>query len=120
MPEYPKLSDLIGRTMRSVENTGEAILFTTVEGDVYELYHDQYCCEYVRVEDVTGNLDDLIGAPLLMADESHNADGPTPGGAESFTWTFYKFGTMKGYVDIRFLGESNGYYSESVSFRKVS
>lgn len=119
MPHNAQLTDLIGRTMQSVENTGDEIRFTTVEGEIYELYHDDICCEYVRVEDVTGDLEDLVGSPLLMADESFNPEYPAPEHVDSFTWTFYKFGTMKGYVDIRFLGTSNGYYSESVSFRKV-
>lgn len=114
-----RFEDLLGKTLQNVENTGEEIIFTLDDGTKCELYHSQDCCEYVRVEDVIGELDDLVGSPILMAEE---VSGESPDGFEcgdSCTWTFYKLATIKGYVTIRFLGESNGYYSESVSFRSM-
>ena len=118
--------ELLGKTLVSV--TGQAgedeIVFTCSDGSVFKQYHDQACCESVSVEDITGDMADLIGSPLLTAEESTNNE--TPEGfehdyePESQTWTFYKLATIKGYVDIRWFGRSNGYYSESVSFAQVA
>ena len=118
-----EVSDLIGKTLVSVEQHGrESIDFEADTGERWQMLHDQDCCESCDIEDVVGDLADLVGSPIVMAEASTNSDNPKPGThqADSFTWTFYKFATVKGYVTVRWYGESNGYYSETASFRKVS
>ena len=119
-----QFSELIGKTLANVENVGnEEIIFTTVGGEKYKLYHSQDCCESVTVEDICGDLQDLIGSPILKASEDTNSEtnpeGVKPEYQDSFTWTFYNIATAKGHVTIRWYGESNGYYSESVDFAQV-
>lgn len=123
MREAANFSDMLGATLQEVsgEKGGDVMRFTATDGRVWELYHSQDCCESVAIEDITGNLDDLLGSPLTMADESSNSGGdPKPEYGDSWTWTFYKLATVKGYVDVRWLGESNGYYSEEVYFRRIA
>jgi|ERR1700677_836654 len=115
-----ELEDLLGKTFSAVEKVGDDVLrFHLPEGGGYEMYHSQHCCENVYIESIVGDLSDLVGEPLLLAEEATH-EGENPEGVEiskyqaSFTWTFYKLATRKGYVDIRWYGESSGYYSESV------
>ena len=109
---------LIGKTLIGIINTSDNIQFVVSTDESYSMYHRQDCCENVYVEDICGDLDDLIGSPILFAEEVSNADNPDSRKYnESHTWTFYKFSTIKGSVTIRWLGESNGYYSERVTFK---
>ena len=109
---------MLNQVMSDVINTGEELIFKTAEGKTHKFYHLQDCCESVRIEDVCGDLSDLIGSPLLIAEEVDNMDTPKLELEydESVTWTFYKFATTKGTVTVRWLGASNGYYSESVRY----
>lgn len=115
------LKDLIGKTLTKAQQIGHnEIIFITTENKQYKLHHSQDCCESVSIESITGDLSDLIGSPILLAEEATNNKNPTNVTLEHqdelFLWTFYKFATRKGYVDIRWYGESNGYYSVEVNF----
>jgi hypothetical protein len=112
---------LIGHTLSGVKNNdNEELIFTLMTGERYMLYHRQDCCESVRIEDIVGDLDALIGSPIMMAEEASNGKEEDDDGYSTHTWTFYKLATVKGYVTIRWFGSSNGYYSESVDWTKVS
>jgi hypothetical protein len=114
---------LLGKTFTDIKNTGDEIIFTCDDETQYMMFHNQNCCESVYVEDINGDLDDLIGTPILKATEDTSNVDPSDVTKEyhpdSFTWTFYNLATIKGYVTIRWYGSSNGYYSESVDLTKL-
>lgn len=124
IPEEFTLDDMRGKTFTKVYVTDDKqeLIFENDEFK-FTFSHEQDCCEGVQVEDVVGDLDDLVGRPLDIVEEVEYDRNFTPAGVkpvenpDSFTWTFYKFATIKGWVDVRWLGESNGYYSESVDFK---
>lgn len=113
----PTIEDLIGRVFTKVyqaeDDYNQDVLIFENDSEKFIFTHDQDCCEHVYIADITGDLSDLVGKPLQLAEESSN-EGQDENGYESYTWTFYKFATINGYVDVRWNGESNGYYSESV------
>jgi len=113
---------LLGKTLKSVTKklnkndcNNDVIEFVVNDDTCYWLTHSQECCENVWVEDICGDLNDLVGTPILMAEESVNYSDE-----KQCTWSFYRFSTIKGSVQIRFCGTSNGYYSEKVEFYKIS
>lgn len=122
---YLEVKELIGKILTeiNVDMEQDEIIFTCDNGDKYKMYHDQDCCESVVIDDINGDINDLIDSPILVAEElisdENQTDVDIPEYQDSFTWTFYKLATIKGYVDIRWYGGSNGYYSERVDFEKM-
>lgn len=118
--DNPKsFADMVGRVCTAIigdEGSDELVFFFDLDGWKMTMYHERDCCETVEIEDIVGDLNDLLLTPILKA-EVAESDDPPPAGRDpdSHTWTFYKLATAKGYVDIRWFGESNGYYSEGVS-----
>lgn len=118
---------LVGKTFVEIQanDAQDEIMFRTSDGEEFKMWHQQYCCESVSIESIVGDLSDLIGTPILKAEEATSDARPTELPKpdyedDSQTWTFYKLATIKGYVDIRWHGSSNGYYSEGVDFDKVN
>ncbi|HFR4167558.1 TPA: hypothetical protein ACHVJ4_004339 [Bacillus cereus] len=116
--DYVEFEVLKGKVLTEIkQDVPNELLFYTSDGEVYKMYHEQDCCESVGIEEIIGDLDDLINSPITMA-EVVSEDGEEDDWGSS-TWTFYKLATIKGYVTLRWLGESNGYYSGGVDFVQI-
>lgn len=124
-----EVSELKGHGFSRIDLTDDTLTFYGMqEQPLFQMCHDQDCCERVYLEDVAGDLDDLIGTPIFVAEEVSSHFNPRAKMNEdddaywqvpdSETWTFYKFATIKGSVTLRWYGTSNGYYSERVSIHK--
>lgn len=125
-------NELVGKTIVSITGMqvgSEDVRVVCSDGTKYMMVpvERSYGCVTCRVtiEDVAGDVQDLIGNPILLAEEvSSDSTPPEPDPRDymycSNSWTFYKFATINGSVTLRWLGESNGHYSESVDFKLVS
>jgi hypothetical protein len=107
---------LVGRTIKAIERGDDELKFAMDNGDVFVMYHAQSCCESVYIEDICGDLEDLIDIPILVAEERTQDEEYEYGDA---MWTFYELRTIKGSVTIRWHGSSSGYYSIGVSFDRL-
>lgn len=124
-----EIKDLIGKTVIDLVWSEERLILECLDENLndriyYEFSHSQDCCESVWLDDIIGDLDDLIDVPILKAEEKISSedsdDEPKKGSSDdSHTWTFYTLATIKGYVDFRWFGTSNGYYSERIEISKV-
>jgi len=109
-----EFKELQGRTLCRAESVNDELRLYLTDTHYVRFYHEQDCCESVSIDDICGSLEDLVGEPLIEAEEVSGYNGPETHD-ESYTWTFYRFATRLGAVTVRWYGSSNGYYSEGVS-----
>lgn len=110
-----KFSDLVGKTLSEIKVNRDLITFTVDETESYDMYHEQDCCESVWIEDICGDLNSLVGVPILFADES-SSQVEDKSKYPSLEWTFYRIGCIKGSVVIRWCADLDTYYSVQVNF----
>lgn len=116
-----EFTELVGKTIvgiapMPVDADTDEITFSCDDGTSFVMWYEPDCCASASIEDVAGDVADLIGSPVIMAEVATKDDTPEDGDG---MWTFYKLATAKGYVTLRWYGSSNGYYSISVSFARV-
>ena len=110
---------LKGQTIRKIQALNEYSLCILTDKYRYDLYHEQDCCEFVRLAKIIGDIDNILNEEIIFAEEDGGANEPDWYGNNyndsSHTWTKFVLGTKNANVEFWFLGESNGYYSESIS-----
>lgn len=118
------IEELKGKTI--VEVTGcneesEEIVFKCDDGTSFIMFHYQDCCENVQVDKIEGDIENLLGSPVIEVTEE-NPNRPIADGEyiDSFTWTDFTITTEKGSVVFQWLGCSNGYYGETPCFKEIN
>ena len=128
--KYTELDELVGKTIKEISRNkkgeDDRIFVQTTDGKTYAMFLSQDCCESVSIYDIKGELESLIGSPLTIVEQKTSEKWPKDVAAheytpESFTWTWFTLKTAKSKkVIIRWLGESNGWYSEGVNFEELT
>lgn len=113
---------LEGEILTHIDVNEEAnqILLTTESGRTFLIHHEQDCCESVIIEDTQGDWGKLVGKVVeqVTKEETYKGD-PPPEYPDSWTRTTLKFKVNDATVICRWIGESNGYYSETVDISEI-
>lgn len=97
----------------------EEVTFYCSDGSSLRMYHSQCCCESVSIYELDGDESAAVGVVLSaredVSDTPPEGEEKEPYRSDLEQWTFYNLQTSKGFVNIRWFGESNGYYSVNVN-----
>ena len=121
MSKIEQVSDLVGHTIKEIRRTSDELIFILESGEACRFYHGQDCSEDVSIDDVVGDLDDLIGSPLLLAEEvaqgTSGRDRHVGRLRQHLHMDVLQVCHQQGICDRAMVWQSNGYYSERVNLR---
>jgi hypothetical protein len=113
--------DFVGKVITHVDIDPEMdqILLTLDSGVEIMIYHARDGCEHVVIEGTDGSWNNLLHKPILLFqhDETRSEVHPHYEYRTDTTLTFTVDGAS---VINRWVGTSNGYYSEKVDIRELS
>lgn len=115
------MCELVGKIFVSYEicQYKEYIKFFDIHGNYYIFYHDIQCCEQVYIDDICGDLNDLLFTEILKSEMvSSEMSEDDLNKKEAYNdwgeWYFYKLDTIKGSVTLRWCGISINYSTKVV------
>ncbi len=116
-----EIKSIVGETLSlvDVDSSNHEIMLTTESGRVIRIYHSQDCCETVVIVGTDGAWKEIIGKVIVEASHDEESGG-CDDVAESWTKTNLVFRVNDATVISRWLGTSNGYYSECVDIEEVT
>jgi len=115
------IESLRGEVLTHIDVSDDEIMLTTESGRKILIYHSQDCCESVSIEGIEGDFKDLVGKVIIdVSEETDSSDSPPDGYCESFTRTTHVFRVNDATVISKWIGTSNGYYSESVHLADIA
>ena len=115
---YTEFSGKTIQEIRGCKKHSDEVTIKFTDGSCLKFYHKQDCCETVLLEDFDITPEWLIDSKIISIEEriSRSEEGVNPlnDWAESYTWSFYVIKTSSSTMVLRWYGESNGWYSETV------
>lgn len=115
---YTEFSGKTIQEIRGCKKHSDEVTIKFTDGTCLKFYHQQDCCESVLLEDFDTEPEYLINTNIISIEERiyRSGEGMKPLSTcdQSYTWSFYVIKTSSITMVLRWYGESNGWYSETV------
>lgn len=123
--ERQEIKTVVGEVLAHIDiafpaNGAHEIRLETKSGRVFRIWHNQDCCEHVYIHGIDGAIHRILGKPIIEATHTEVEKGePVPQDPDFWTNTTIEFRVDGATLVTRWIGESNGYYGETVDFEEV-